>query len=292
MTIQVQITAYDRIPLLLQCIEHLRKSLSYAERTLCVTCEYNIFLDHCACSESAIRIMRTLAEAGDERFRHCYCTDSSTPIGADLNILRSIENVEDDDYNHVFAIKLDSDVLVSEHFVHDMVVLANKFNGMATSTMYGKDPLDVKIANSNNITKWAMSGANFCIDVRQLNKLLPMATALIKTYKQNGHNPATTAEEWKVMKDLLRLYAPLHNEMNSPHRDFLLNSDVPNTGSDAMIAVAAWCHGIPIVSYTVNRAIHPSDTGVNTTREFWEQHYAGVTLDELPPADPSKFKFV
>jgi len=289
MRIHIAITAYDRLDLFEQCIRSVKASAAFAQKRFLMDeeCEIEVVADRNEDSDEFAEINRISGE--------CWMvngTHKDSPLGADLNILRSLQFVGNSIDEDVYAIKLDSDVIVGKNFVHDMVVLAMHSKGMATSNLYGRDPLNVKLENCNNITRWAMSGANFCIHADHLERILPMATALIKTYKQNGHNPATTAEEWRVMKDLLRLYAPLHNPDNSPHRDFLLNSDVPNTGSDAMIAVAAWCHGIPIVSYTVNRAIHPSDTGVNTTREFWEQHYAGVTLDDLPPADPSKFKFV
>lgn len=289
MRLKIQITAYDRINLLKECVLRIQESALELRNTHnSLIYETAVFADHRVDSREYAEIVQAMRDFGVLTLG----TYTDKPIGADRNILCSLSQWCDYGDEKTYIVKLDSDILVARNFLHDMVVLANHFNGMSTSNLYGRDPLNVKRANSNNITKWAMSGANFCVSLENLEKLLPMATALIKTYKQNGHNPATTAEEWKVMKDLLRLYAPLHNEMNSPHRDFLLNSDVPNTGSDAMIAVAAWCHGIPIVSYTVNRAIHPSDTGVNTTREFWEQHYAGVTLDDLPPAEPSKFKFV
>ena len=290
MTISVRITAYDRFDLLKECVFRIRESFNAFSRVwVDASFDIGVYADHNANSNKAVEIHELLGG-----WVPVIGTNSAAPLGADLNILRSMElaglsaAIDQDTY----VVKLDSDILVARNFLRDMVVLAKRFDGMATSNLYGRDPLETKIANRNNITRWAMSGANFCIRADHLERILPMATALIKTYKQNGHNPATTAEEWRVMKDLLRLYTPLHNPDNSPHRDFLLNSDVPNTGSDAMIAVAAWCHGIPIVSYTVNRAIHPSDTGVNTTREFSEQHYAGVTLDDLPPADPSQFKFV
>lgn len=290
--IYVNITAYDRLDLFKECLERVYDSLLSWSKSCPIGIagngQINIFLD----GASEFTNVKIDSWVYGHNTVKLHPLEGSQRLGADLNILRSLSDFTQVKSSFHYVIKLDSDVMVSRNFVHDMVMLASKFDGIATSNLYGKDPLDVKMANSHNITKWAMSGANFCVSLENLNKLLPMATALIKTYKQNGHNPATTAEEWKVMKDLLRLYAPLHNEMNSPHRDFLLNSDVPNTGSDAMIAVAAWCHGIPIVSYAVNRAIHPSDTGVNTTKEFHAQHYAGVTLDELPPADPAKFKFV
>ena len=68
--------------------------------------------------------------------------------------------------------------------------------------------------------------------------------------------------------------------------------DEINTGEDGLVVTALAFFGIPMASYTINRAIHPSDTGTHTTREVYEEWYAGVTLDDLPPADPSKFKFV
>lgn len=278
--IGIAITAYDRVEWLRQCIRKLEESSFDSEFSI------HVFPD--AVDDAWLEEIKSACESKVVRV---YIENTPTKhLGADLNILRSLEEISKRDYTHI--IKLDSDILVAPNFIHDLVELSDFVTGMATSNLYGKDTKQKKIQDRNNITKWIMSGANFCMRRGDIGIILPMAKALMETYKLNGHNPSTTEEEWSVMKTLLRLYKPNHNEFNSPHRDFMLNSNVPNTGSDAMIAVAVFCAGIPAASYAVNRAIHPSCQGVNTTMEFWKENYKDVSLDDLPKAESREFVFV
>lgn len=285
--IAIAITVYDRLDLLRRCVEHLNASIKRWESNPksggAGSCFVNFFFDKMRPDEheKAVDICCTV--------KNSYIIQpEKVHLGPCLNILRSISETAKDSCSHV--IKLDSDILVAPNFIGDLVRLANRIGGMSVTTVYGKDPDNTKKQNANVAEYWVASGSNFCVNRGHLKRLLPMAKALIETYKTRPPSVERMNEEWSVMKFLLNLNRPNHRAENSPHRDLILNSTDPNTASDAMITAATFCAGIPVASYVSNRAIHPSSGGVHTTEEFWKAHYDGVSLLDLPAAKRITFR--
>lgn len=273
----VAIAAFDRTELFAECLNRLGKN------------DYNfdvLIAPDKSITRDAVEIDRIIRESKLE-----IKTLPRPPLrlGADKNIINSVNAAADMGYSHIIC--LGSDILVSENFIHDLMALSVKFDAFSAIPTTGRHSLETKLEHVNSLVHGANTGQNFCCPVHIWRNISPLVTAISDRFykiKYDAH------EHWcqrLVMRVLLDAARKIETPFTKPMLDHMDANEI-GTSEDGLITTVLAMYGIPMVSYAINRACHPSDTGVNTTREHYEQHYAGVTIDALPKADPEKFKFI
>jgi len=275
----IAVPAYDRLPLLKQCLD----SLATNDRNL-----FDVLIapDRTNVTDSlAIDLTVDVSGLGAVTIPR-----PQNRLGANANMVRSINAAFDlGDHSHIICIG--SDLVVSDNFVHDLLVLSETYDCMSVSPIHGRNPIDVKLANVNTLIYGSISGTNLCIPRHHWKTIAPIVTAISKRFHVMDWNQKTIDDQRIVMRSMLEAARMIETKWTKPMIDHMGLGEI-NTGEDGLVVTALAFFGIPMASYTINRAIHPSDTGAHTTREVYEEWYAGVTLDDLPPAEPSKFKFV
>lgn len=275
----VALPAYDRIDLLRQCVSGFEKN----DTSLF---DLMLFPDKTSQKDSD-EIDRVARESslGIQVYQR-----PKERLGCNLNITNAMRVVGEMDYTHIILVG--SDILVSNNFVRDLLVLSEKFDAYAAAPTTGRHPLNEKLANVNSIIYGSITGQNRCIPTHHWRTIAPIVTAISDRFhpiaRWNGANVRDCQLVMNVMLDAAR---KIQTPFTKPMVDHMGSGDV-NAGEDGLVVTALAMYGIPMVSYIINRASHPSDTGTHTTKEVWEGWYRDVVIDELPPADPSKFKFV
>lgn len=213
----------------------------------------------------------------------------SERLGADKNTINVMNFAAEMGYEYIACIG--SDIIVSSTFVHDIYALSKRFDAHAAIPTTGRHSLEEKLANVNSILYGLNTGQTLCVPTQQWRVIQSIVTAISDRYYFPTYNLKRHYEQRVVMQSMIEMARLKVNRYSKSILEPVEFNSI-GTSEDGLIGVALAMCGIPMVSYVINRAAHPSDTGVNTTREHWERYYAGVEVDELPKADPSKFVFV
>ena len=275
----VALPAYDRLDLLSQCVSGFEKN----DTSLF---DLMIFPDKTNAEDSE-RIDRIARNSALNVRLH---PRPSERLGCNLNVVTSMRVAGEMDYTHLILVG--SDILISNNFVHDLLVLSEKFDAYSAAPTTGRHPLEVKLENVNSLIHGSITGQTRCIPMHHWRTVAPIITAVSERFHPiAGWNQRSVRDCQMVMRVMLDAARKIETPFTKPMIDHMGIGDL-NAGEDGLLVTALSMYGIPMVSYTINRASHPSNAGTHTTKEVWEEHYAGVVIDDLPKADPNKFRFV
>lgn len=284
----VVIPAYDRVELFRECLTALHKN----DRSLF---EVVVSIDKSEHDEELGAVCR--------EFECSILTlaPRTKRIGADLNTVGLLNYAlisrENDWKDHTHIIAMGSDIIVSNNFVHDLLVLSSKFDAYAVSPTTGRQPLDWKLKNVNSVVHGSATGQNFCIPIRHWEAISPIVNAFSDRFYTKPLTAETLHDRSTVIRVMLDAAKRKPNPSSSRMIEHMLAGEIDgggemNSAEDGLIVAALCMYGIPMVSYAVNRASHPSNIGVNTTQRYYEEHYAGVVVDDLPKADASQLNLI
>ena len=275
----VTITAYDRLDLLSSLISCLDKN----ERDLF---DVVIFPDRVD-AETYDSIKRIASGSSLNVFVKPV---PRVQLGCDLNIIKSVAEADTVGSGYTHIIKVDSDLLVSNHFVHDLLVLSEKFDAYAATPITGRHSLETKLEHVNSWIPGSATGSNKCIPIHQWKKIAPIVTAISDRYYSQKYTMRVQRDQSVIMGVMLDVAKYYQTQLTKPVIDVMTGYGTMNVGEDGLIVTACAMYGIPCVSHSINRAIHPSYGGVHTDIDFWREHYNGVVIDDLPKIDPNKLK--
>ncbi len=272
----VTITAYDRIDLLERCLVHLSRN----DQSLFNVIVFPDKVDDATLLQIKLVAERVKKETGltvevwPRPEKQLYCC---------LNILRSVDTVARL-FNPEYIIKLDSDLLVTKDFVKVMLALSESMGGgMSVSSIICHLPLFDKQAMAAKIRDISLAGSNFAISSKWWAWVSATAKPLIERMKGKPNHEYDCVRDWNELKAIADTCNPTHPGAIAGKEYFFKNDH--NTASDAIIVLGAAVCDCPISSLVVNRAIHPSTTGVNTTAEFHAANYANTFLDDIEGDD-------
>jgi hypothetical protein len=285
----VVIPAYDRVDLFRECLTALHKNdRSLFEVVVSIDKSEHYKDLEKICHEFECGVLKNIDYL-------------SLRMGADLNTVELLNYAWDSycmnykDRTHIIA--MGSDIIVSNNFVHDLLILSEKFDAYAVSPTTGRQPLDWKLKNVNSVVHGSATGQNFCIPLRHWKTISPIVNAFSDRFYTKPLTTETLRDRSTVVRVMLD--AAKHKQTPSSKRMIahMLEGEVDgggevNSAEDGLIVAALCMYGIPMVSYAVNRASHPSNIGVNTTQRYYEEHYAGVVVDDLPKADAFQLKLI
>ena len=268
--ISIAITAYDRVDLLKQCLVHLSRNDQRLFRVLVFPDLVDSSTDRAilsACSSVS-------AETGMEIY---LISGPETRLYCCRNILRSVSITSS--LNPEYIIKLDSDIIVTKDFVKVMFELSQSIGGgLVTSSIICHMSKEEKQANAGKVVDISLSGSNFCVSNKWWRKIEETARPLLSRIN-SVPNHRDHAAAWSEMKSIAASSNPTHPGAIAGKEYFF--KDDHNIGSDAIFVLGAAACDCPISSLVVNRATHPSPTGVHTTAEWHAAHYANTFLDEI-----------
>jgi hypothetical protein len=267
------IPAYDRTELFAECLNRLSKN---DQRLFDV-----LIAPDRASDENASEIERIIRES---KLQIATMAIPDERLGADKNTIRVVNFAAEMGYDYVGCIG--ADIIVSSNFIHDLFELSSWFDAHAAIPTTGRHSIEEKLAHVNSIQYGSNTGQDFILPTYQWKRIKPIVTAISDRYYFPTYNLKRHYEQRVVMQSLIEAARYNVTEYSKSILEPVEFNSI-GTSEDGLIGVALAMCGIPMVSYVINRAAHPSDTGVNTTREHWEQYYAGVEVDELPKADPS-----
>ena len=263
--ISIAITAYDRVDLLKQCLVHLSSNDQRLFRVLVFPDLVDELTDRSirsACSSvSAETGMEIHLISGPETHLHCC-----------RNVLRSVSVTSS--LNPEYIIKLDSDIIVTKDFVKVMFELSQSIDGgLATSSIICHMSKEEKRAKASEVVDISLSGSNFCVSNKWWRKIEETARPLV--IRRHSNREA----RWPELQSIAASSNPTQPGAIAG-KEYFFKED-HNIGSDAIIVLGAAVCDCPISSLVVNRATHPSPTGVHTTAEWHSANYANTFLDEI-----------
>lgn len=286
MKAMVVIPAYDRVDLFRECLAALHKN----DRSLF---EVVVSIDKSEHDEELGKV------CGEFDCSILTVLPRTKRLGADLNTVELLNYASQSSKykGHTHIIAMGSDIIVSKNFVHDLLVLSEEFDAYSVSPTTGRQSLEWKLENANSVVHGSSTGQNFCIPVRHWATISPIVNAFSDRFYSKPATLDAIRERSVVIRIMLEAARRNQNPSSKRMIEHMIGADpsfdgVVNSAEDGLIVAALCMYGIPMISYAANRASHPSDSGVNTTRQVYEDHYAGVIVDDLPKADPCKFKFL
>ena len=266
----VCITAYDRLELFEQCLSNL----SVNDHSLF---DAWVFPDSVS-EEVELEMSEICMRATRTGMRVLFHAAPETRLGCCRNVMRSlaVSFAHDGDY----VIKLDSDILVTKDFVKVMLALSESIGGgMAVSSIKCEMSAEEKRENASKAVSISWSGSNFCISQDWWQKIEETAWPLVEKMRSTPDHLRDDKADWEKMVAIAKRCNPTQPGAIEARNYFLGNNF--NTGSDAAIVLGAAVCDCPVASLVVNRAIHPSNSGENTTAEIHLSHYANTFLDEI-----------
>lgn len=273
--ITVAITAYDRIDLLERCLMNLSKndqSLFSVEvyPDLVSADVHSKMIDSIRFVSTSTGLEIDLKPLPEKRL---YCC---------ANIVRSVEGAAASGSEYV--LKIDSDILVTRHFVKVMLSLSESIGGgMAVSSIICHMTRREKQENDSLVRDISLAGSNFLVSTDWWKKISKTAKPMTDRMKGKPNHLYDCESEWAEMKAVAETCSPTHPGAIAGKYYFF--RDDWNTASDAIIVLGAAVCDCPITSLVVNRCHHPSASGVNTTAEFHASNYANTFLDEIEGDD-------
>jgi hypothetical protein len=287
----VVIPAYDRVELFRECLAALHKN----DRSLF---EVVVSIDK---SEHYKELKKVCNEFECAMLTHIDYM--SRRMGADLNTVELLNYAFDShkrdlmfsDHTHIIA--MGSDIIVSNNFVHDLLILSSKFDAYAVSPTTGRQSLEWKLENVNSVVHGSATGQNFCIPLHHWKTISPIVNAFSERFYTKPLTAETLHDRSTVVRVMLDAAKYKQNPSSKRMIAHMLAGEIDgcgevNSAEDGLIVAALCMYGIPMVSYAANRASHPSNIGVNTTQRYYEDHYAGVVVDDLPKADAFQLKLI
>lgn len=275
----VALPAYDRLDLLQQCVSGLEKN----DVSL-----FDLMLFPDKTNGNDANKIDSIAKNSSLNIR--VHPRPKNRLGCNLNTIQAMSVCGEMDYSHIIC--LGSDILVSNNFIHDLLVLSEKFDAYSVIPTTGRWPIETKVEHVNSLIHGSISGHDLCLPMHHWKTIAPITTAISERFHPVGAWDVKNMQDCRVVMSTMLLAArKIQTPFTKPMIDHMGTGEI-NAACDGLLVTSCAFYGVPMVSYTVNRAAHPSDTGVHTTKEVWRDWYAGVVIDDLPKADPEKFRFM
>lgn len=192
------------------------------------------------------------------------------------NIIRSMREAATlGEYTHI--LRMDSDIIVEPGFIDALVSAANTIGGAAASDIVCELPLNEKLECRDVLDTPGPCGPNICMSTAHWRRIEPMVTRWEDLFLNSGCVPKMRNGDLmrRYMRDLMTVTPEWHEG-----RDPFVSMRAGTTIDGFMACALAFC-GIPFKSLVVNRCVHPSSEGENTTAEYHADRYARTELQDL-----------
>lgn len=264
MNTAVVIPVYDRLDILRRCVASLKSN----------NADFDLLVFPDLVKGQELSSIKSIVSEFFPRAK-CFNPPPERLYGC-RNIAKSV--IESYNMGYKRIVRLDSDIVVSRNFLKVLESFSVWINGSATSS------IECSLSKSEK-EKWAgefhsgqLSGSNFSISRENLEKIIP----LIKEYDANflvgGPYKRNNESAKTFLSNLANNSVPTKNSEASIKA---FSNKIGGTGFDSFFSCALCYAGIERGTLVVNRAIHPSSKGENTTVKFYNDHYKNSVLDEI-----------